>query len=219
MIEKYTCQKCKKAFLSREALAGHLTYCGVEKIACPICGKKVLHANLPKHQKIHDCPPKYCLECGKQIFDKRAKFCSSSCSAKYNNTRKKKKERICKNCGNSFFGKNTIFCSQKCSAEYRFKQADIEYLKGNIYYQQTLKLHFLFHNDNICSICGNPSFWNGQKLTLILDHIDGDSTNCHPENLRLVCPNCDSQLDTYKSKNKGKGRYYRRERYHNNKSY
>lgn len=33
-------------------------------------------------------------------------------------------------------------------------------------------------------------------------HIDGDASNNFRDNLRLVCPNCDSQLDTYKSRNK-----------------
>jgi hypothetical protein len=37
------------------------------------------------------------------------------------------------------------------------------------------------------------------------------------ENFRLVCGNCDMQLDTYKSKNKGKGRKYRRALYQTDK--
>ena len=41
----------------------------------------------------------------------------------------------------------------------------------------------------------------------------GNSSNNMRDNLRLVCPNCDSQLDTYKSKNKGNGRINRRKRY------
>lgn len=53
----------------------------------------------------------------------------------------------------------------------------------------------------------------------MLDHIDGDSTNNRRDNLRLVCPNCDSQLPTYKNRNHGKGRHARRVRYANGKSY
>ena len=45
----------------------------------------------------------------------------------------------------------------------------------------------------------------------MLDPIDGNAENNNRENLRLVCPNCDSQLDTYKSKNKNSARAkYRR---------
>ena len=37
----------------------------------------------------------------------------------------------------------------------------------------------------------------------IIDHIDGDATNWSIDNIRLVCSNCDSQLPTYKFKNRG----------------
>ena len=70
-----------------------------------------------------------------------------------------------------------------------------------------------------CAICGIYREWNGRPLTLVLDHIDGDSTNNRRQNLRLVCPNCDSQLPTFKMRNKGKGRHYRRQRYAEGKSY
>lgn len=59
----------------------------------------------------------------------------------------------------------------------------------------------------------------GMTLEFVLDHIDGDATNNARENLRMVCPNCDSQLPTFKSKNRGKGRHFRRERYANGRSY
>ena len=51
--------------------------------------------------------------------------------------------------------------------------------------------------------------WNGKELHFILDHIDGDATNNRRVNLRLICPDCDSQLDTYKVRNIGKstGKY------------
>ena len=62
---------------------------------------------------------------------------------------------------------------------------------------------------NKCNICGIDS-WNGIKLVLILDHIDGNASNNNKENLRFVCPNCDSQLDTYKSKNKNSARSHRK---------
>ena len=54
-----------------------------------------------------------------------------------------------------------------------------------------------------CAIC-LISDWNGKSISLELDHIDGNSSNHSLENLRLLCPNCHSQTDTFRSKNKSK---------------
>ena len=53
-----------------------------------------------------------------------------------------------------------------------------------------------------CVICGQPPEWHGRKLTLTLDHINGDHYDNRIENLRFLCPNCDSQQPTYGAKNK-----------------
>ena len=46
-----------------------------------------------------------------------------------------------------------------------------------------------------CAICGIPEIWNNKPLHFILDHIDGNASNNHRNNLRLICPNCDSQIN------------------------
>lgn len=48
-----------------------------------------------------------------------------------------------------------------------------------------------------CSICNLPNIWQDKPLTLRLDHVNGIHNDNRLENLRWVCPNCDSQLSTY----------------------
>ena len=74
--------------------------------------------------------------------------------------------------------------------------------------------------DNKCSNCG----WNEiniytNNIPLEVEHIDGNSKNNKEENLTLLCPNCHSLTETYKGANRGNGRYNRRQRYKNDKSY
>jgi hypothetical protein len=48
--------------------------------------------------------------------------------------------------------------------------------------------------------------WNNKPLPLILDHINGVKGDSRPKNLRLLCPNCESQLPTRGGCNKGRVR-------------
>jgi hypothetical protein len=52
-----------------------------------------------------------------------------------------------------------------------------------------------------CEYCGITE-WNGKPTPLELDHINGINTDNRLENLRLLCPNCHAQTDTYRGKNK-----------------
>ncbi len=63
------------------------------------------------------------------------------------------------------------------------------------------KLYKLNLKTRICEICGQGEDWNGKKMSLILDHINGTSNDNRLENLRVVCPNCNATLDTNGGKN------------------
>ena len=55
-----------------------------------------------------------------------------------------------------------------------------------------------------CLFHTHPLVWNDKPLKPILDHIDGHNTDNRPEMLRVLCPNCDAQLDTRGGANKGR---------------
>jgi Zn finger protein HypA/HybF involved in hydrogenase expression len=51
--------------------------------------------------------------------------------------------------------------------------------------------------DNKCHECGIRDIWNSKKLSLQLDHANGDGNDNRLENLRFLCPNCHSQTSTF----------------------
>jgi hypothetical protein len=82
-----------------------------------------------------------------------------------------------------------------------------EILEGKHPTYQTFKLKGRLFTEklktNICEECGT-SEWNGKKLMCELDHINGNSRDHRLENLKILCPNCHSQTDTFRAKNKSK---------------
>ena len=53
-----------------------------------------------------------------------------------------------------------------------------------------------------CELCGQDEEWNGARMALILDHINGVANDNRLENLRIVCPNCAATLETHCGRNK-----------------
>lgn len=55
-----------------------------------------------------------------------------------------------------------------------------------------------------CEECGIGNIYNDKPLVLHLDHKNGINNDHRLENLRILCPNCHSQTETYAGKNSKK---------------
>jgi hypothetical protein len=79
-----------------------------------------------------------------------------------------------------------------------------EYLKENSVVQSfKLKGRLITEGlkEHKCECCGITE-WNGKPAPIELDHINGNHHDNRLENLRILCPNCHAQTDTYRGKNK-----------------
>ncbi|MFJ7771423.1 HNH endonuclease signature motif containing protein [Streptomyces sp. NPDC097107] len=50
---------------------------------------------------------------------------------------------------------------------------------------------------HVCGECGIGDIWQGRRLVLEIDHINGDRLDDRQENLRYLCPSCHSQTSTF----------------------
>jgi 5-methylcytosine-specific restriction endonuclease McrA len=102
---------------------------------------------------------------------------------------------------------NNKFCSIECSAKNKTKVAQEEFWAGNKpnIFRDVARRFIAERRGYNCEVC-SISEWAGKALTLHVDHINGDPSNNHPTNLRLICPNCHSQTSFLGGANKGRGR-------------
>lgn len=172
---------------------------------------------------VYSVIPKKCKECSTEIPRNHRKrtFCNRSCAAAYNNNKKRRGSKIkeCLNCKKPLSNSRKKYCDNHCQQRHTFIVKYEKWKSGSNEFTASMCKKFLIHENGYqCEKCG-ISEWMGEYLTLELDHVSGDSEDNSDGNVRLLCPNCHSQTDTYKAKNIGNGRYFRKLRYKEGKSY
>ena len=125
---------------------------------------------------------------------------------------------FCKNCGKKLSKETKSGLCQGCLKQQQDEEKIKHWLetgdtggKVSTTLRNVIRYYIKETQNHKCAICGIGDTLNGKELHFVLDHINGDDSNNWKDNLRLICPNCDSQLDTYKSKNKNSARTHRKE--------
>ena len=131
----------------------------------------------------------------------------------------RKRRRPCAVCGKILNRNAAKFCSNKCqrASQWAKCKSEIE-ATGVAPFVRSAKKYLLERDGPGCQLCGNTQ-WQGRPIPILLDHINGDAADWAVSNLRLICPNCDALLPTFKNRNKGRGRFARLQRYRQGLSY
>jgi hypothetical protein len=88
----------------------------------------------------------------------------------------------------------------KISNTLRLKKEDI-FKDPSYVNSDTVKRALLETREYFCDRCLLTK-WNGEFITLELEHIDGRRENQKIDNLSFLCPNCHSQTETFRGRNK-----------------
>jgi Zn finger protein HypA/HybF involved in hydrogenase expression len=171
--------------------------------------------------------PNKCNSCNEPLafLNRRNTFCSHRCSAINTNKTRSVIRNItnavaifrgeCKYCNSQLFGRSRTYCNRVCQSHYEFEKILCswgfgEYSGGTSFHlNKKIRLFLIDQADCKCTRCGwgkiNP---NTNSYPLQVDHINGNSTDHSPDNLRVLCPNCHSLTSTFGSPNRAnnKGR-------------
>lgn len=225
---KIKCTECNKKF-SKKGLGSHMwrTH-GLGKthnpaklrkrldstIDCQYCDRNINTRNIKRHEDACCLNPTNIRRC--QLCENiltswdQTKFCNHSCALTYRNlnTAKSivnKRKYYCTYCNKELSHKRK-YCDHACKNEHIFETKHIPLIlagKKTAESKNTLRKFIINQDGETCSKCGLGAEWDNEPLVLQLDHIDGNSDNNFPNNLRLLCPNCHTQTPTWGSKGNG----------------
>jgi len=117
--------------------------------------------------------------------------------------------RRCKNCKSEIFKKNNVFCNNFCQNDYQYKKyickwlgGEVNGIRGKFYLSKHIRKYLIYICEGKCQKCG----WNKinpitSQSPLEIHHKNGDSLDNSFENLEVLCPNCHSLTNNYKSLN------------------
>jgi 5-methylcytosine-specific restriction endonuclease McrA len=155
------------------------------------------------------CKQPHCGEYGSGRFCSKKCACAYSTASKRQEINEKVSQKLTGRPGNGhgwkkgFDPRRHVFTSEEAiSLKERFKKAREEKYNSSTWDDLPLaekRRRIMAEQDNKCLWCRNDNTWNGKKITLELDHINGYPNDNRYENLRFLCPNCHSQTPTYRN--------------------
>ncbi len=153
----------------------------------------------------------YKCHCGKEFDNNRAyggHLGSHSRGEAFKENRKKSPITFeCLNCNkevNWGYSKTNKFCDTLCQSVYKWKNETVPRIeRGEYTGTPSLKKYLVENFGENCFECGLGNTWQNKKLVLQLEHADGNSDNNLPTNLKLLCPNCHTQTETFGCKGQG----------------
>lgn len=200
------CQKCGKYFSQKIVIDGikrHLTskrkYC----VDCVPIGKA-------HHSKLYDFTANEL----QRIFDESNTYVEvlEKCGLTSNNNNYNTLNRLIKkyNLNLDAINTNRKHMQQKKYTRYTEESFRQAITSGNISDSSSriLKRIVKFRiKPYVCECCGLSS-WNNKPISLELHHKDGNRRNNKLSNLEILCPNCHSQTDNFRFRNKASVKSY-----------
>lgn len=148
-----------------------------------------------------------CVMCGLPHYKRprdlsnKNQYCSRACYLSH-----KVRYATCQFCCSQFKVKSKRaeqkFCGRVCSNKARVGTTyKVGQPKSKVQQRTKNYMSVVGRDGEQCSWCGLGTVWEHKPLVLQVDHINGVRKDNRLENLRLLCPNCHSQTDTFGGRN------------------